>query len=220
MASLSQNKKAIEARRWRVTTALKKRFDGPLREFIRLKHTEIYNEYNEFYIHLDKENPSVRDLTKTKMFKEWVKTRQQHQSPESPTEFPPVQTESQNDISLRSIVQETLPEVPPVQTESQNDISLRSIVQETLPEGIPEEVSVSLNEILPPVNQQNGVNLQDLINELEQDEAIRNILDPVVDDMFERYNAQLTTNDDEGIELNIMDEIDVQPLDFELEVNF
>ena len=196
MASLSQNKKAIEARRWRVTTALKKRFDGPLREFIRLKHTEIYNEYNEFYIHLDKENPSVRDLTKTKMFKEWVKTRQQHQSPESPTEFPPVQTESQNDISLRSIV------------------------QETLPEGIPEEVSVSLNEILPPVNQQNDVNLQDLINELEQDEAIRNILDPVVDDMFERYNAQLTTNDDEGIELNIMDEIDVQPLDFELEVNF
>ena len=195
MASLSQNKKAIEARRWRVTTALKKRFDGPLREFIRLKHTEIYNEYNEFYIHLDKENPSVRDLTKTKMFKEWVKTRQQHQSPESPTEFPPVQTESQNDISLRSIV------------------------QETLPEGIPEEVSVSLNEILPPVNQQNEVNLQDLINELEQDEAIRNILDPVVDDMFERYNAQLTTNDDEGIELN-MDEIDVQPLDFELEVNF
>ena len=195
MASLSQNKKAIEARRWRVTTALKKRFDGPLREFIRLKHTEIYNEYNEFYIHLDKENPSVRDLTKTKMFKEWVKTRQQHQSPESPTEFPPVQTESQNDISLRSIV------------------------QETLPEGIPEEVSVSLNEILPPVNQQNDVNLQDLINELEQDEAIRNILDPVVDDMFERYNAQLTTNDDEGIELN-MDEIDVQPLDFELEVNF
>ena len=196
MASLSQNKKAIVARRWRVTTALKKRFDGPLREFIRLKHTEIYNEYNEFYIHLDKENPSVRDLTKTKMFKEWVKTRQQHQSPESPTEFPPVQTESQNDISLRSIV------------------------QETLPEGIPEEVSVSLNEILPPVNQQNDVNLQDLINELEQDEAIRNILDPVVDDMFERYNAQLTTNDDEGIELNIMDEIDVQPLDFELEVNF
>ena len=195
MASLSQNKKAIEARRWRVTTALKKRFDGPLREFIRLKHTEIYNEYNEFYIHLDKENPSVRDLTKTKMFKEWVKTRQQHQSPESPTEFPPVQTESQNDISLRSIV------------------------QETLPEGIPEEVSVSLNEILPPVNQQNEVNLQDLINELEQDEAIRNILDPVVDDMFERYNAQLTTNDDEGIELN-MDEIDVQALDFELEVNF
>ena len=196
MASLSQNKKAIEARRWRVTTGLKKRFDGPLREFIRLKHTEIYNEYNEFYIHLDKENPRVRDLTKTKMFKEWVKTRQQHQSPESPTEFPPVQTESQNDISLRSIV------------------------QETLPEGIPEEVSVSLNEILPPVNQQNDVNLQDLINELEQDEAIRNILDPVVDDMFERYNAQLTTNDDEGIELNIMDEIDVQPLDFELEVNF
>ena len=218
MAQLSQNKKAKEARRWRSTNALKKRFDGPLKEYIRIRYTQIYDEYSEFYIRLDKENPKVRDLTKTYMFKECVK-RQQHERPQTQSadesEIPPVHQESDQESDqeihqgsdiLTAAIHETLPQ------------SVSSIVQETLPEGIPEQVSSALNEILPPNNHENNVNLEDLINELEQEEAVRNILDPVVDEMFERYNAQITTNDDEGIELNFMDEIDLQPFDYELEV--
>ena len=259
MAQLSQNKKAKEARRWRYTNSLKKRFDGPLKEYIRIRYTQIYDEYSEFYLRLDKENPKVRDLTKTRMFKEWV-GRDQHESPQTQSadesEIPPVHQgshqESDQEIQqgsdiLTATIHETLPqtqstdesEIPPVHQESHqesdqeiqqgSDIltaaihetlprSVSSIVQETLPEGIPEQASSLLNEILPPINHENNVNLEDLINQLEQEEAVRNILDPVVDEMFERYNAQITRNDDEGIELNFMDEIDLQPFDYELEV--
>ena len=256
MAQLSQNKKAKEARRWRYTNALKKRFDGPLKEYIRIRYTQIYDEYSEFYLRLDKENPTVRDLAKTPMFREWVR-RDQHESPQTQSadeseilrhdqhESPQTQSADESEILRRD--QHESPqtqssdesEIPPVHQESHqesdqeihqgSDIlmaaihetlprSVSSIVQETLPEGIPEQASSLLSEILPPINHENNVNLEDLINQLEQEEAVRNILDPVVDEMFERYNAQITTNDDEGIELNFMDEIDLQPFDYELEV--
>ena len=67
---LSQNKKAREAR-WRATNTARKRFDVPLREFIKIKYEDIYNEYSQFYRRLDKKYPSVRDLSTTRMFKKW-----------------------------------------------------------------------------------------------------------------------------------------------------
>ena len=48
----------------------------------------------------------------------------------------------------------------------------------------------------------------------------RNILNPVVDEMIEQYNVQISTDTDERIELNFIDELDVQPFDYNLEVDF
>ena len=93
-----------------------------------------------------------------------------------------------------------------------------SVMQELLPQGIPEQVSASLRPFLPEINHQESI--EELVNELEQIEAVRNILNPVVDEMIERYNVEISTDTDEGIELNFIDELDVQPFDFNLEVDF
>ena len=77
---LSQNKKARDARRWRATNTARKRFDGPLREFIKIKHANIFNEYSEFYCQLDRKYPNVRNLAATPMFRDWLSGIQQHES--------------------------------------------------------------------------------------------------------------------------------------------
>ena len=117
------------------------------------------------------------------------------------------QQESQLDI-LSLAIKESLSEPVP-----------SSVMQEILPEGIPNQVSASLREFLPEISH-DAENIQDIIDELEQNEAVRNILNPLVDEMVDRYNAQITPDDDEGIELNFIDEIDLQPFDFDLEVDF
>ena len=95
---------------------------------------------------------------------------------------------------------------------------VRSVIQEILPHGVPEEASTSLQPYLDQINPDG--NIDEILNELEQDEAVRNILNPVVDEMIEQYNVQISTDTDEGIELNFIDELDVQPFDYNLEVDF
>ena len=97
-------------------------------------------------------------------------------------------------------------------------LSVRSVIHEIIPQGIPEQVSASLQQFLPQINP--NENIDEIINELEQDEAVRNILNPVVDEMIEQYNMQISTDNDEGIELNFYDELDLQPFNFDLEVDF
>ena len=217
-SQFSQGKKATAARRWRATNALKKRFDGPLKEYIKIRYSDIYNEYAEFYKRLDKEYPDTRDLSKTPMFKKWIK-RVRKSSQDQQTQTSSVinqshqQQESRPDI-LSVAIQQTLSEDIP-----------NTVMEQILPEGIPEQVSASLQHYLPEVNRENdeilsGENIEDIINELEQNEAVRNILNPLVEEMVDRYNVHITNDDDEGIELNLMDEIDLQPFDYNLEVDF
>ena len=273
----SQNKKARAARRWRATNTLKKRFDGPLKEYIKIKYSEIYDEYSELYQRLDKRYPNVRDLSRTPMFRKRVRgVHKQLETPSSDEEEMPgqfheavhqqesqhKQLESQQTPSSdegemsgqfheavhqqesqhKQLESQQTPssdagQMPGQfyeaahQQESQLDIlSLAikenlsepvpsSVMQEILPEGIPNQVSDSLREFLPEISNDNE-NIQDIIDELEQNEAVRNILNPLVDEMVDRYNAQITPDDDEGIELNFIDEIDLQPFDFDLEVDF
>ena len=217
-SQFSQGKKAKAARRWRATNALKKRFDGPLKEYIKIRYSDIYTEYAEFYKLLDKKYPGTRDLSKTPMFKKWIK-RVRKSSQDQQTQTSPVinqthqQQESRPDI-LSVAIQQTLSEDIP-----------NTVMEQILPEGIPEQVSASLQHYLPEVNRENdeilpGENIEDIINELEQNEAVRNILNPLVDEMIDRYNVHITNDNDEGIELNFMDEIDLQPFDYNLEVDF
>ena len=223
----------------------KKRFGGVLKEFIRIKYDNIYEEYLEFFQLLDEENPDIRDLTRTPMFRKWVKTIQeerQQQAQASHQDQAPVnqtvqQSESLPNI-LTSVVQEILPEIiqkerqqqaqashqdqaPVNQTVQQSESlpnTLTSVVQEILPEGIPEQISSSLEEFLPQDNLEE--NIEAIISELEQDQAVRAILDPVVDEIIDRYNVQVTNDDDEGIELNFTDKIDLQPFNYDLEIDF
>ena len=92
---LSQNKKAREARRWRATNTARKRFDGPLREFIKIKHANIFSEYSEFYRQLDRKYPNVRNLAATPMFRDWLSGIQQHESESDDLDEPTHQESSQ-----------------------------------------------------------------------------------------------------------------------------
>ena len=223
---LSQNKKAREARRWRATNTARKRFDGPLREFIKIKHANIFNEYSEFYRQLDRKYPNVRNLATTPMFRDWLSGVQQHESEsdeptqrENQSEIPcqPTQHENQSEIPCQPTQHENQSEIPcqPTQHENQSEIPcqptqhesdiltlainetlpVRSVIQEILPQGIPEQVSASLQPFLPQISP--GENIDEIINELEQDEAVRNILNPVIDEMVEQYNVQISTDTDE-----------------------
>ena len=205
-SQFSQTKKARAARKWRKQTSEKKRFGGTLKEYIRIKYGDIYQEYLEFFQRLDVENPNVRDLTKTRMFRKWVKSIQKERQQ--------TQTSQQEEVQNQPPINQT-----DQQMENLPDI-LSLAVQEILPEGIPEQVSASLEQFLPQVNSEendtlSGETIEDIVAELEQNQAVREILDPVVDEIIDRHNIQITPDDDEGIELSFIDEIDVQPFDID-----
>ena len=212
MEQFSQTKKAKAARRWRTTNRLKKRYDGPLREFIKIKYNDIYQEYDEFYKLLDKRHPDVRDLWKSQTFNKWAKRVRDQQQMESE--------------SIESCNEDEVPAVqnPPHEERQALDI-LSAAIQQTLPEGLPTQCSESLQEMLPviPEFDQNEADqiIDQIINDMEQDEAVQALLNPIVDQIMRNDNDdQINRNDDEGIELNFEDEIDVQPFDYNLEVDF
>ena len=69
--NLSQTKRAIEAREWRVGVRQKRRFNTLLNGYISVKYDQIYDEYSKFFQSLDQIHPEVRDLSKTKTYKKW-----------------------------------------------------------------------------------------------------------------------------------------------------
>ena len=71
--SLSQTKRAIEAREWRVGLRQRRRFNTLLNGYIDVKYKKIYGEYKQFFHMLNQEHPEARDLTRTKSYKKWRK---------------------------------------------------------------------------------------------------------------------------------------------------
>ena len=65
---------------WRKRNYEEKRFNKVLSKYLKLKHGNIYEECCGFFKILNEKNPSVRDLTKTAMFKRWEAKQQQHDS--------------------------------------------------------------------------------------------------------------------------------------------
>ena len=70
---LSQSKRAISARLWRVGRREKRRLSAFVNEYVRIKYGNIYNECNQFYRTLCEKYPGKSDLTKSKEFKKWKK---------------------------------------------------------------------------------------------------------------------------------------------------
>ena len=237
---LSQTKKSKAARQWRCTTRQRKRFDGTLKEFIKVKYNAIFDEYVEFYNLLDKKYPNMRELSKTRMFKKWAKTVREEQTTESGSEGSQVE----GSVEVQPCLDSCQDEAAPNQLVDQLDISYQD---EAAPDQLINQqasqldiLSVALQEALSgviPVRDQEAVLddnnvVEDIISELEQDEAIQAILDPVIDDIMNghddeihdilnNHNNEVNQDDDEGIGLNLVDEIefDIEPLDYNLEVD-
>ena len=69
--SLSQSRRAVEARHWRIGIREKRRFNTLVSDFINVKYPDIYDESCQFYKSLNKRYPKKHNLTKTREYKQW-----------------------------------------------------------------------------------------------------------------------------------------------------
>ena len=202
---LNPTNKALKERRFRQREKERKRFEGPMRKFLEYKYPNVFQEYTELYNVMERNHPDVRNLTKTRTFKNWVNT----QNEVSPTDI------------LSTVIRETLgqdyheeDEAASVQIE-QVEVKLND---EANGEASDQENDQANDEVNSEANDEaNGEasdqidgefqdEVEDIIQHLMQDEAIRNILG--------------TEPEDEGIEITPDDDIvfDIEPFDFDLEV--
>ena len=68
----SQSKRAIEGRKWRVSAREKRRLNTIVTEYVRLKHTTIYEECSNLYNSIVKNYSENQNLTKTREFRELI----------------------------------------------------------------------------------------------------------------------------------------------------
>ena len=198
-ASMSNQRQArAQYKKWyRKKLQEEKRFNRVMKNYLQVKHSNIYEQCCEFYEYLNKRNPSAKDLTKSMTYKEWAKN---HQAGE------------QNDEDVRSpvkLVTFTIKD-PELQSET---VTFSHVASETITSPVAEEedqsevatdpLSVAIQDLFPPVyegfndieiNQVDNI-IAEIINELEQDEAAQNLMN-------------VENDQDEGIGLNLEDEIE------------
>ena len=169
-----------------------------------LKHRDNYNEYCQFFKTLDENHPTAKDLTKTSTYKKWK--RQQircEASDDETTETDLTQNESETEIGPAEPVE---PENEHAEPENEHPDVLTAALQETLP---PDIDNIDINEA-------NDI-IQRLIYELEQDEALRELLNNENNDELVHPRYQ---DEDEGIDLDVVTELEavIEPFDYEVEV--
>ena len=224
MAELTISRKAKYSRRWRADTAQQKRFDKPLREFVKIGYNAIYVKYIDLYEEMNANHPQTRNLTKTSTFQRWLR-QQQTKTNEVAVQTEPLSNEplSNEPLSNEPLSNEPLSNEPlPNEPLSNEPLPNEPLSNEPLPnEPLPNLITQALELAIPEGIDFDFDIANQLLEELEQDEAIRNILDPTVDDIL---GAQVEVvedqNEDEGIEINYAEEIlmDIEPFDFRLEV--
>ena len=197
-------------KQWRQKNNKDKRFNKPLNEYLKLKHQDIYDEYCLFFKSLDEANPTAKDLTKTTGFRKWKENlkNENDQVDESPV------------IKLNMyIIQD--PEKSLVDDEP---VTFITATQEVLSEtstqvNEPDTFEAADEELFSEDNNRQEINIEfeqadniiaEIINNLEQEDAVRELLNADVHPL----NDEL----DEGIGLNLEDEI--EPFDFYQEVDF
>ena len=226
---LSQSKRAIDARLWRVNRREKRRLSGFVNDYVRIKHQKIYGECNLFYQSLCEKYPGKYDLTKSKEYKRW---KGQVINEGFDQNFPTTESTSAVAELIRvtgepaavitgpteSIGEPTAvptePDEPTAATaEPDENITETLIVATTAEQDI---LQMVVEDLIPPspeiINDIDNI-INDIVRELEQDNEIRNMLD-------DNYLQPQHTDEDEGIGLNIDSELEaiLEPFDYQLEV--
>ena len=198
MRKLSTTKKAVNERGLRSRVRSERRFNNPLKLFIQHKYNAIYEEYVQLYNVMATKHPRRRDLATSATFKEW-------KSACFPTETTATTVQTSSPDIINQAFQEAVTEVA---ASIEHLPSQQNHYENTdRPLSPPEQNTHQNLEHLPPPPEPNLIDqADDIINELMQDGPVRNLLEQPAED--------------EGIELNIFDEIefDIEPFDFDLEV--
>ena len=225
---LSQSKRAISARLWRVSRREKRRLSVFVNDYVRIKYGNIYNECNQFYQTLSEKYPGKADLTKSKEFKKWKKEATEEEfhknfavtesisditetikSPGEPTAATAESFREPTAATAESFREPTSVTVDPVENITESITVATPAEQDIL--------QIAAQDLIPssPVIVNNIDNIIDnIIRDLEQDEDLRNIMDN--DELAQPHYM----DEDEGIGLNVESELEaiMEPFDFELEV--
>ena len=212
---------------WRKENYAQKRFNKPLHEYLEIKYRDIYNEYCWFYKSLNEQHPTAKDLTKTTTYKAWKKRQLNCEGskpeiepskaeigPAEPSEAeigPPEPSEaeigppepSEAEIGPAEPSEAEIGPAEPSEAEN-NHIDI-------LAEALEEPLSPGINNI--DIDQLDNM-IQQIINELEQDQAVRDLVnnEGLVNPHYQ--------DEDEGIDLDIETELEaiIEPFDYQLEV--
>ena len=241
----SQTKKAVDARRWRVSAKEKKRFNTVVTEYVHLKYHDVYDECCQLYQTLNKKHPDASNLAKTRTFKriiEDLKEETVSKQAEPVRDEAEADNVTETDLTVepgRDEADDATVEPDRDETEAGNITETDVTVEQDRGEadGVPRAedniLSVAMQEALVAhdINQIQNIDdiVEGIINDLEQNEAMREALNDAVDamarEMFEEYDdgydlQQMNMDEDEGIGLNVEVEIadDIEPFDYNLEV--
>ena len=229
----SQTKRAIEGRKWRVSAREKRRFNTVVAEYVRVKHKHIHEECREFYNNVVGKYSEKQKLTITEEFRTMLERPKSTERPEPSAtaieenlfeQFPidPLtasRTERPEPLTSATAIEENLFEQFPIEPltasrterpEPLTSTTTTTTIEENLVEQIPiDPLTVTVRDTLGDIEQvvQNIEGVQDvdrIINEIIND------LDEIHHDIFIESQEQ----QDEGIDLNLEDELDVELFQF------
>ena len=214
--------KAKQSRVYRRNQRDQKRFEAPLREFIEVKYKSIFQEYVALYNQMDAENPNKIDLKKTESFKRWKRANEQLNS-------------DILSLAIRETIEQDHSETNECEANNcDNESEANNSDNESEANNSDNESEANNSDNESEAN--NSDNESEATSTENQWGQIEGMLaaqqaegllaaqqvDALVNEMIidEELRALLNTEpeDDEGIELNIYDEIDIEPFDYRLEV--
>ena len=243
---LSQTRRAINAREWRVERREKRRFNALLSGYMSIKYQDIYNECRQFYNSLNQMYPEKHDLTKTKEYKRWKNELTKDESSESSedndtgpttvTRTEPTTTSARTE-PMQDIVEIAVEPTTAMRTESTT--SARTEPMQDIVEIAVEPTTAMRTE--STTTSARTEPMQDILEIaaeglLPVSPEIRNDIDDIIDDIIrdlqqdDALRAFLDNDDDlvqphymdedEGIGLNVESELEavIEPFDSTLEV--
>ena len=236
--SLSQSRRAVEARQWRIGLREKRRFNTLVSDFISVKYPDIYDESCQFYKSLNKRYPKKHNLTKTRECKRWkgeIVNDQSSESEEDNTTEPNEEIVSEATAATTESFDsgEIVSEATAATTESfdSGEIVSEATAATTEPvdsgeiafeaTGPTQNIVQAAAEGLIPDNLENIDDIDNVIDniimDLQQDDVLRDYLNAERNGELLR---PLYEEEDEGIGLNVDTELEavIEPFDFELDM--
>ena len=215
MSNLS--KKAIKERKYRKRENDRKHFEKPLRAFIEHKYQTIFEEYQQLYDLMVTNHPHKRNLINTKTFKEWIRTNEGNPKTSDILSVAITETLGECVTGEQSDVASLESEQSVASLESEQSVA--SLESEQSVASLESEQSVASleSEQFVASLESGGVPANDIAD-------IERQIDQIVNELMlegEVRDALESENEDEGIGINVLDEIafDIEPFDYELEVD-
>ena len=209
------SKRAIEGRNWRVSARQKRRLNIIISEYVRLSHQDIYNECKTFYNSVVEKYTEKQNLSKTEEFRLMVKNHNERTETASvsDTEQSEAETTSTNSLSEAGTpTNDTEQEEAEMAGEQLETVTIgatyvepKVILNEYIVSSTPDILSQAMNDTI-------GDELYDSTQDMES--IVREIINDI-----EMVEPDIFNAEDEGIDLNVQDELENMVYDYNIDNN-